>query len=388
MSDEVLSVTVTAPTNIAIVKYWGKRCTKFNLPINSSLSATLSQDQLKTTTRIETSPTFEEDEVWLHGKEQDIQKNQRLLNCFNNIRRLARKQAISGGEGSADQIKFYSQKVQVHTENNFPTAAGLASSASGYAALVFGLGTLFKVQGDLTSIARQGSGSACRSLHGGFVEWQMGEQSDGEDSIGVQIAPESHWPELRIIVLVVNDARKKVGSTEGMQSSVQTSTLLQYRSEKIVDERIKQAKRAIIDKDFSLLAEIIMKESNQLHAVCLDSFPPLHYLSNESHTIMDLVHAYNKATGCTRLAYTFDAGPNACLFTMSTFVNEVAWLIEHYFPVENGNKIFRGLEVDPVSPGDEVLNKLDMEINPNVIKYAIHTRLGHPPKIESAVNVS
>lgn len=282
-------ISVTAPINIAIVKYWGKRCKLLNLPINSSLSATLCQDQLKTTTNIRTSPLLTADEVWLNGIKQDIDENKRLANCLNNIRRVARKQAISRGESTADKITFYSQKVQVHSENDFPTAAGLASSASGYAALVFGLGKLFNIDGDLTAIARQGSGSACRSLHGGFVEWKRGERPDGEDSIGIQLAPELHWPELRIFIIVINDTRKKIGSTEGMQCSVQTSQLLKYRAEKVVEEHMTRAKTAVDEKNFPMLANVIMKESNQLHSICLDTFPPLHYITDASRIIMQLL---------------------------------------------------------------------------------------------------
>ena len=115
--------------------------------------------------------------------------------------------------------------------NNFPTAAGLASSAAGYAALAYALGQLHAVEesypGELSAIARQGSGSACRSLAGGFVAWDMGAKADGSDSVARQVAPADHWPELDVLILVVSDAKKTVSSTSGMDTSVKTSAPLQ-----------------------------------------------------------------------------------------------------------------------------------------------------------------
>jgi diphosphomevalonate decarboxylase len=124
-------------------------------------------------------------------------------------------------------------KVHICSENNFPTAAGLASSASGFACLVYALAQLYGIQeqypGELSSIARVGSGSACRSLAGGFVKWEAGVKADGSDSLAVQVADEKHWPEMAILILVVSSHRKPIGSTDAMERSVQTSDLLKVR---------------------------------------------------------------------------------------------------------------------------------------------------------------
>jgi len=144
-----------------------------------------------------------------------------------SVRRLARKRRSAGDEDPLPLSLSY--KVHIASVNNFPTAAGLASSAAGYACLAYALARVYGVESDLSEVARRGSGSACRSLYGGFVEWQMGERADGKDSIARQVAPESHWPELRVLILVVSAEKKLMGSTAGMQSSVETSSLLRVR---------------------------------------------------------------------------------------------------------------------------------------------------------------
>ncbi|XP_075289521.1 LOW QUALITY PROTEIN: diphosphomevalonate decarboxylase [Opisthocomus hoazin] len=226
-------VTCTAPVNIAVIKYWGKRDNDLILPINSSLSVTLHQDQLKTTTTAATSRDFAEDRLWLNGEEADV-GHPRLQACLREVRRLARKRR---GDGDAVPLSL-SYKIHIATENNFPTAAGLASSAAGYACLVSALARLYGVEGELSEAARRGSGSACRSMLGGFVQWQRGERPDGSDSLAHQVAPETHWPQLRVLVLVVSGEKKEVGSTAGMQTSVDTSPLLKHRAEAVVPERL------------------------------------------------------------------------------------------------------------------------------------------------------
>lgn len=194
-------------------------------------------------------------------------------------------------------------KLHICSENDFPTAAGLASSAAGYACFVYTLATLYGLEKEeLTAIARLGSGSACRSIYGGFVQWQKGEQSDGSDSIAVQIAPASHWPEMHVLILVVSDARKKVGSTVGMRLSIETSELLKHRIGVCVPQHIQTMTRAILDKDFATFGAITMKESNQFHAICLDTYPPCVYMNDQSHRIARFIHKYNDKAGTVRVS--------------------------------------------------------------------------------------
>ncbi|XP_071878410.1 mevalonate diphosphate decarboxylase [Bombus fervidus] len=364
------TVTCIASVNIAVIKYWGKRDEILILPVNDSISATLDTDHLHTKTTVMISPTFKEDQIWLNGQEEDI-KNPRLQNCLTQIRKRARN------SNHIDQWK-----VHICSENNFPTAAGLASSAAGYACLVAALAKLYQVEGDISSIARIGSGSACRSVIGGFVRWYMGSEPNGADSIAKQIVPASHWPEMRILILVVNDAKKKVSSSVGMKRTMETSDLVQYRIKHVIPERIKKMEQAIVEKDFKIFAEHTMKDSNQMHAVCLDAYPPFVYMNDVSHAIVDLVHAYNEAVNEVKVAYTFDAGPNATLYLLEESVPEFVGVLDHFYPPGiNLEKYRRGLPLNEVIHSPELFNNINAKKQaPESLKYIIYTKVGNGPK--------
>lgn len=272
--------------------------------------------------------------------------------------------------------------IHICSQNNFPTAAGLASSAAGYSCLVFALSRLLQVKGDLSRIARQGSGSACRSMYGGFVEWEKGEKEDGSDSIAKQIAAEDHWPELRVLILVVNELKKGTSSTDGMKRSVETSDLLKFRSEFCVPERLKVMKKAILERDFETFAKTTMKESNQLHAVCQDTYPPITppYMNQTSHGIVQLVTLCNNFYGQIKVAYTFDAGPNAFLFLMEKDIAEILSLIRHFFPPETDRGFIQGLEIKSQTElNKNLLKSITIEPSPGAVKYVISTKVGSGP---------
>ncbi|XP_040299244.1 diphosphomevalonate decarboxylase isoform X1 [Herpailurus yagouaroundi] len=356
----------------------GKRDEDLVLPINSSLSVTLHQDQLKTTTTAAISKDFTEDRIWLNGREEDVGQP-RLQACLREIRRLARKRRSTGDEDPPPLSLSY--KVHIASVNNFPTAAGLASSAAGYACLAYALARVYGVDSDLSEVARRGSGSACRSLYGGFVEWQMGERADGKDSVARQVAPESHWPELRVLILVVSAERKLMGSTAGMQTSVETSPLLRFRAEAVVPGRMVEMTHCVRERDFQGFGRLTMKDSNQFHATCLDTFPPISYLSDISRRIVRLVHCFNAHHGQTKVAYTFDAGPNAVVFTLDDTVPEFVAAVRHCFPPEsNGDKFLKGLPVRPASLSDELRAALDVDPTPGGVKYIIATQVGPGPQ--------
>ncbi|NWI97774.1 MVD1 decarboxylase, partial [Pitta sordida] len=371
-------VTCTAPVNIAVIKYWGKRDTDLILPINSSLSVTLHQDQLKTTTTAAASRDFTEDRLWLNGAEVDV-GHPRVQACLREVRRLARKRR-GGSEDAATLSLAY--KVHVASENNFPTAAGLASSAAGYACLVTALARLYGVEDELSEVARRGSGSACRSMMGGFVQWERGERPDGTDSLAQQVAPETHWPELRVLVLVVSGDKKPVGSTAGMQTSVETSPLLKHRAEVVVPERLAQMIRHIRERDFEGFGQLAMRDSNQFHATCLDTFPPIFYLNDLSRHIIALAHRYNAHHGHTKVAYSFDAGPNAVIFALADTVDEFVEVVRRSFPpATNGDQFVRGLPVGSAVPPQELLSAVVTEPVPGAVQYILHTKPGPGPQL-------
>ncbi|XP_052815553.1 diphosphomevalonate decarboxylase-like isoform X2 [Mya arenaria] len=367
-------ITCTAPVNIAVVKYWGKRDVNRVLPANSSASVTLDQKQLRAKTTVAASADFEENRIWLNGREETIE-TPRIQNLLKEIKQRA-KETVSCDDS------LLSWNVRICSENNFPTAAGLASSAAGYACLAYSLSQLYNVSGDISDIARQGSGSACRSIYGGFVVWDKGELADGKDSIARQIAPHTHWPELRVLILVVSDQKKQTGSTAGMQVTMETSSLMAARLG-VIDQRIEKITAAILKKDFHTFAELTMIESNQLHAVCLDSYPPISYMTDVSRLIVNLVHAYNTYHGQNKVAYTFDAGPNACLYLLEEHVPMVTSLVQHFFPPIQGNKEFlTGLPVKKAKLNQELLSTIAVPIQPTgAIKFIIHTQPGPGPTL-------
>ncbi|NXK98295.1 MVD1 decarboxylase, partial [Formicarius rufipectus] len=371
--------TCTAPVNIAVIKYWGKRDTDLILPINSSLSVTLHQDQLKTTTTAVASRDFTEDRLWLNGAEADV-GHPRVQSCLREVRRLARKRR--GGSEDAAALSLLSYKVHVASENNFPTAAGLASSAAGYACLVSALARLYGVEDELSEVARRGSGSACRSMLGGFVQWQRGERPDGTDSVALQVAPETHWPELRVLVLVVSGEKKQVASTAGMQTSVETSPLLKHRAEVVVPERLAQMMHHIRERDFEGFGQLAMRDSNQFHATCLDTFPPIFYLNDLSRQIIALVHRYNAHHGHTKVAYTFDAGPNAVIFMLADTVDEFVEVVRRSFPpATNGDRFVQGLPVGSAVLPQELVAAVVTKPVPGAVQYILHTKPGPGPQL-------
>ncbi|KAF9793128.1 GHMP kinase [Thelephora terrestris] len=382
----VYQATASAPVNIACIKYWGKRDTKLILPTNDSLSVTLDQDHLRSTTTSRADPSFTKDRLWLNGTEEEIKPNGRTATCIAEMKRLrADLEAEKPNEPKLSQ--FY---VHIASKNNFPTAAGLASSASGFAALVKSLASLYQLPStpsELSLIARQGSGSACRSLFGGFVAWEMGSSPDGSDSLAVEIAPREHWPEIHALICVVSDDKKGTSSTSGMQRTVETSTLLQHRIKHVVPERMKVISEAIKKRDFNTFAKITMQDSNQFHAVALDTDPPIFYMNDVSRAIISLIVEYNRvsvdAGGPLKAAYTYDAGPNAVIYTLKENVKEIVELVVNYFPQANQFKDPFGLFGSDGVQGNVVTGFNTAVAKPfgvGAVKNLIHTRVGDGPR--------
>lgn len=323
-SSVIYRSSTTAPVNIAVVKYWGKRDTVLNLPTNSSLSVTLSQDDLRAHTTATCSASYaeESDSLLLNGQPEDIQASKRTLACLSSLRGLRAK--LESSDASLPPLSTY--PLRIASKNNFPTAAGLASSAAGFAALVRAIADLYELPQTperLSLIARQGSGSACRSLMGGYVAWRAGTQEDGSDSVAQEVAPVSHWPEMRALILVVSAEKKSIGSTAGMQVTVKTSDLFKSRVEQTVPKHMKLMEQAIRERNFELFAEVTMRDSNNFHAVNRDSWPPIDYLNDVSLAACRVVEEIN-GNGKYLCAYTFDAGPNPVIY----YLQDVAAKVE------------------------------------------------------------
>jgi diphosphomevalonate decarboxylase len=354
---EVYTASTTAPVNIAVIKYWGKRDPKLNLPTNSSLSVTLSQDDLRTHTTASCSPTYTaEDSLILNGAPQDV-SGPRTQACFRELRAL-RKQLEDANPKLPALSSF---PLKIVSENNFPTAAGLASSAAGFAALVRAIANLYELPSsptDLSRIARQGSGSACRSLFGGYVGWEQGSAQDGSDSVAFQVAPATHWPDMRALILVVSAAKKGVSSTTGMQTTVATSSLFPSRASETVPRRMKEMIKAVQEKDFESFGKVTMMDSNSFHATCLDTYPPIFYLNDVSRAAIKVVEAINAAAGKIIAAYTFDAGPNAVIYYLEENQKEVAGVFKAVLGDKDG---WGGKRGEAVEINGEALTKAKSE---------------------------
>lgn len=277
-----------ALSNIALCKYWGKRNSELNLPINSSLSVSLGHLGTETTV----SQNQDADDILLNGERlaPDAKFAARLSNYLDLFR---------------PEKDFF---FKIDTKNNFPTAAGLASSASGYAAMAMALNDFFgwNLDGQALSIlARLGSGSASRSVYNGFVEWHCGEQNDGLDSYA-EVLPEE-WPELRLAVVTVSSASKPVGSTEGMKKTVETSTLYKAWPEKAARD-LEVIRKAIQQKNFEQLG--LTAESNALamHATMIETQPSVLYWLPE--TVATFHKIWHLRQDGLPLYFTIDAGPN------------------------------------------------------------------------------
>lgn len=285
-------------------------------------------------TSVATSADFKSDNLWLNGKEEGI-KGERTIACLKDLRKLRKE--LEDSDSSLPKLSEWG--LHIVSENNFPTAAGLASSAAGFAALVVAIAKLYKLpqlMSEISKIARKGSGSACRSLFGGYVAWEMGDLENGEDSKAVEVAPLEHWPSMKAAILVVSDDKKDTPSTTGMQSTVATSDLFQHRILEVVPKRFEEMKKTILERDFEKFGELTMKDSNSFHAVCLDSYPPIFYLNDTSKKIIKLVHKLNEQEGKIIAAYTFDAGPNAVIYYEEKNENKVLGLIYKYFKLVPG----------------------------------------------------
>eukprot|EP01041_Mallomonas_annulata_P009155 gene9155-18966_t len=421
--DEKLSETFTAPTNskdtfmlqissqffltkylpltiVAVIKYWGKDSLKLNTPLNSSFSVTLDQKDLHTITSVAASRSFDKDRFWLNGKEVEI--NNRGKTCLNEIRALAqdRKDEVSN-KILVKKEDWPLYKLHIASVNTFPTGAGLASSAAGLACFVATLAKLYGVQeeypGQLSGIARQGSGSASRSMYGGFVRWQKGDRPDGKDSIAVQLADHQHWPEMRAVVLVVSDKEKDTSSTSGMETSKATSPLLLYRAANVVQPRLDKLEEAVSKKDFQSFGLLTMQDSNQFHATCLDTYPPIFYMNDVSKSIIRLVHVLNENAGKIVAAYTFDAGPNAVIYTLIEYEPLVVAVMGHYFPAPgslldycNDAALFQQYTSSVGLLTDDLVRKLDKAGRVPVagdVKFVFLTRPG-PGPIPQAITES
>ncbi len=282
------NATASACANIAFIKYWGNRDHNLRLPANGSISMNLGG--LVSRTTVSFSPDYAADSLTLNGKEIRGAGVERAGVILDLVR------ARSG-------IPWH---ARVDSENNFPTGAGIASSASGFAALSLAASRAAGLELDeasLSRLARRASGSACRSIPGGFVEWQAGV--DESSSFAFSLAPETHW-NLADCVAVISLEHKATSSAAG--HGFADSSPLQAGRISGANQRLAICRAAILQRDFEALAEISEFDSNLMHAVIMTQKPPIFYWQPTTLAVMQAVKDW-RAHGLP-VFYTIDAGPN------------------------------------------------------------------------------
>ena len=243
--------TAVAHSNLAFVKYWGKRDAILNIPLNNSISMNLSAAQTRTTVTFDGS--LVEDRVVLADGDATEKFARRVTQHLDRLRHLAEVNTAA----------------LVETHNTFPASTGFASSASGFAALTVAAASalgLEMTERELSILARQGSGSACRSIAAGFVEWHAGEGN--ADSYAEQIAPADHWDIVDVAVLVTSE-EKQVSSSAGHQLAL-NSPFWRTRLDNL-PQRLDRVRQAILDRDFPTFGREIEAEAMSMHAIMLTS---------------------------------------------------------------------------------------------------------------------
>lgn len=296
--------TARASPNIALVKYWGKRDEALLLPHNGSFSVTLAGLFAETT--VEFGP--ERDEGSLDGKPFSAKELHRVTLLLDVVRK---RSGLTSG-------------ARVVSRSNFPTAAGLASSAAGFAALAIagshaaGLPTEATA---LSALARLGSGSACRSIEGGFCEWIRGSQADGSDSYAVQRFPASHWPELRLLAAECAQEAKAVSSRDAMRTTVETSPY--YAAwVKDAEAELPRVRELVGKRDLEQLGALCERNAWRMHATSFAADPPISFLKPATLAVIEAAAELRReGTGAW---FTLDAGPNPVVLCLAADEAKVA----------------------------------------------------------------
>lgn len=283
---------VKARANIALAKYWGKSDDTLNLPAVPSISVTL--DPMITETTITLDGSLGADTFFLGGEPANPEETARVQKVLDEVRKAT---------GA-------STHARVESKNSFPTASGLASSASGFAALAGAARAVYGLPNDdrATSIlARRASASAARSVLGGFVELPAGVK--GDDGVAaIALHPASHWPELRLVVAVTSEGRKDVGSRDGMGLSRRTSPYFQAWVD-AAPAMAAKVREGIARKDLSALGPALEHSFSTMHALALSTSPPTIYWQPASVAALHTVRRIRELEGVAVYA-TMDAGPH------------------------------------------------------------------------------
>ncbi len=284
------TITAQAHPNIALVKYWGKRRKEGNIPAVGSISITL--DTLYSRTSIRLEPALRGDRFIFNGAPAPEAQRRRVQMFLDIFRRRAGRAVFA----------------RIESENNFPTAAGLASSASGFAALAVAANRAFQLhleERELSRLARQGSGSAARSIFGGFVEMHAGTRPDGSDAFAEPLLAPEAWP-LRVVICITSRQEKSIGSTEGMERTAATSPFYSAWVSSSKDD-LAEIRRAIRGKNFRELTEVSEHSCLKMHGLILSARPGILYWNGTTVELIHRIRALQRDG--VPVFFTIDAGP-------------------------------------------------------------------------------
>jgi diphosphomevalonate decarboxylase len=286
-----MKVTAKAHSNIALIKYWGKKdSSPLNIPAVGSISITLRE--LFTLSTVEFSKDLQEDRLMLNGTPGNDAELSRVRKFLDIIRSQANIQL----------------RAEVISQNNFPTGAGLASSASAFASLALAGTKAAQLEysvGQLSELARKGSGSAARSIFGGFVEMKTGQQEDGSDAIAYPLQDENYW-DICVVIAITSETQKKIGSTAGMNLTAFTSPYYQEWVNSAPND-LREMKKAIQERNFSLLGELSEYSCLKMHGLAMGARPGLIYWNK---TTLDCIQRIRELRETNIPVYfTIDAGP-------------------------------------------------------------------------------
>ena len=361
-SEKIYVGKAKGPINIALIKYWGKADEELITPLNNSISLTLDTNTFYTETKV-TIQSIEENKDKINENNITLKINGNSSKITKRIKNIFQK-FLSLDYPICKELSSLILDVKIESINTFPIASGCASSASSMAALVLAITSALKLENilsktELTKIARLGSGSACRSIFGGICEWVTG---NGDNSLAVQLYEKNYW-DIGIKLIIANQKEKDISSSEGMKITKETSELFKYRIENIVNYHLEKLKKSLKEKDFNSFVEIVIKDSNNFHACCRDSYPSINYLNEESDFIMKCVFSLNKIYGKNICAYTFDAGSNAFLI----YENKNKNIIDNYFKYIfdfsdiNIDDLIKLMEIENNENNKSEINKLKMK---------------------------
>jgi len=283
-------ITAIARPNLALIKHWGKANEKLNLPAVGSISVTV--DKLMTRTSVKFDRNLKKDLIKLNNTKVDQRDSKRIIPFMDLVRGMAKDRRFA----------------EVNSLNNFPTAAGLSSSSADFAALALSASRAIGLDlnpNDLSVLARRGSGSAARSIHGGGVELVVGDREDGRDSRATPISDTEFWP-ICIMIAITAKAPEGVSSRDGMRITAKTSPYYPIWISSTQTD-LSEMREAILARDITKVGQLSERSCLKMHGAMLSANPAIIYCNGGTLNVIEAVRELRRQGH--PVFFTIDAGP-------------------------------------------------------------------------------